>query len=816
MAGPAATAASSPYSYPHARPCLHCSSSWSRAGAGASSSSHCRWSSSLAVEHEEEDQQYPKQHQVQLLHQNKSLNLHQPPPPPSSPSSSTGRGKGGGRWSSKARRRGEAKAREKAEAKAVAARARCDEILSMHREAMVANQEARLELLRLQEGLRRPEQVPEPQSYPGCGDEAQLLWLEWPSDGLLDALQYGMPESKAGSIVRMLMPCGQGVCKIQTALNKIEKRLVSDQNHVGVGYGPGYPHFMPLLREYLFGEGQQQQQKQEQLLARQLLYSPEQQVDILCRVRWAWPKCMCSGQVLAYVKASLPEVQAEQDRLAAATLVDLLARRLPPHTITKLMAFLTSRLGGDQGSRQFGMRSKFMSNVVSKLGTHAHAVMLDLADFMKQRVPVSHRERGTNYAPLEWMLNQRRRHLQQRRELADALYHARKRFILDSLSLTAPYSVEHLEEHVQKVLSMPRAEPPPEPEGQEDEKGRAQHQGVGEQHIQQLGTLDMIMSGRLSLPRRKSEDLTLEMDAAYADSMLAALPADKFEGEDLEEEEEEVEGDGDDDVMMMQEEQEEGEEEELLRNCGRTAFLSNVPFDCTEQDISAALHACGPVESVRIIKMASPSLAVAQQAPSTKPCIPRVADLIASQNAPKSLTHAFVTFRDEEGHRKACTDCMRIFGVLIKGHTCRVQPAAMRTLLHVGNEESLPAQEFAGRIIEALGGSGRVVRPNNAVGNGAHFVPFSCRLRTSGHLTARDAEERLLAAGMKPYWIAVPHSSKSSSDARKKKKKKQHAVPQKQKGHQASDVHHLPGLREVDLGRGLLDAIDQGRAQGRS
>jgi hypothetical protein len=146
----------------------------------------------------------------------------------------------------------------------------------------------------------------------------------------------------------------------------------------------------------------------------------------------------------------------------------------------------------------------------------------------------------------------------------------------------------------------------------------------------------------------------------------------------------------------------------------------------------------------------------------------------------KSMLHAFVTFATEEGYSAATHPSMRIFGLNLRHHNCRTQPAHARAALFLDAETVLsataaPDMSEETRVAHLLQGSSALKGALNqllesqfrleqlwqsssssGVSGGVagvaeaavlEEIPSVCRLDFASHSAARAAEALLAEKG---------------------------------------------------------------------
>lgn len=192
-----------------------------------------------------------------------------------------------------------------------------------------------------------------------------------------------------------------------------------------------------------------------------------------------------------------------------------------------------------------------------------------------------------------------------------------------------------------------------------------------------------------------------------------------------------------------------------------TLFIDNLPIDITEDEVMELYSRCGPLDSVEIFNQ-RPDLDPGPLSPTK---LAKMAQRKRKQRArfrvqhqgswakPRTPVYAMLTFGNEESMLSASKDSLRIFGVIVKGHSVRSIRAKDLTRLYIENIG--PPASGSGLFRSAMDiefSLSRLLNPDLYVSlditSGTHqkscrVVPGSCEIMFPSFEVAYDAFSKL-------------------------------------------------------------------------
>lgn len=140
----------------------------------------------------------------------------------------------------------------------------------------------------------------------------------------------------------------------------------------------------------------------------------------------------------------------------------------------------------------------------------------------------------------------------------------------------------------------------------------------------------------------------------------------------------------------------------------RKVFIQNLPINITAEELRKAVGHIGPIEDVRLYKppnMPEPAtkaekIKARRQNRSQDTKLKDIEEVrFADSQHNRSAVHAFVTFADDKGYRRAVNPSLQVFGVHIKEQNCRVEEGHKRNVLFL--EQQIPPKPITEEEIEA-------------------------------------------------------------------------------------------------------------------
>ena len=195
-----------------------------------------------------------------------------------------------------------------------------------------------------------------------------------------------------------------------------------------------------------------------------------------------------------------------------------------------------------------------------------------------------------------------------------------------------------------------------------------------------------------------------------------------------------------------------------------TVFVDNLPIDVTENEVAELYSRCGALESIEIFNQ-RPDLdpgplstaklrAMAQQKRKQRAKFNISKQLSVQQNGagrwarPRTPVYAMLNFADEESMQAASNDSLRIFGMIIRGHSVRSVRAKELTRLYIDNIGPLTGSNEFRTAIDIEASLSQLLSPDIYVSldisSSAHrkstrVVPGSCEIMFPAFEVAFDA-----------------------------------------------------------------------------
>ena len=146
-----------------------------------------------------------------------------------------------------------------------------------------------------------------------------------------------------------------------------------------------------------------------------------------------------------------------------------------------------------------------------------------------------------------------------------------------------------------------------------------------------------------------------------------------------------------------------------LPETNRTIFVDNLPIDISEEELDDLYSRCGDIKSIKIFNL-RPELDPGELKPSALKALKKKRRMTGMKGVKYSRQrtpiYAVITFHDEDSFDKASNDMLRIFGMVIRRHAARSNPARSLFKLYI---ENIPDGLYAIDVEEKLS---KVLYPN--------------------------------------------------------------------------------------------------------
>ncbi|GFH55210.1 hypothetical protein CTEN210_11686 [Chaetoceros tenuissimus] len=143
--------------------------------------------------------------------------------------------------------------------------------------------------------------------------------------------------------------------------------------------------------------------------------------------------------------------------------------------------------------------------------------------------------------------------------------------------------------------------------------------------------------------------------------------------------------------------------EERIPNARRTIFVDNLPIDMTREELEYLYSRCGKIESIELFNL-RPDLDPGELSAKQTQARRKKNRMSGKKGATKvrnvrSPVYAIIKFENDEGHKRATLDALRIFGMVIRKFQAKTHPARNLNTLFL---ENIPDQLFAMDLEEKL------------------------------------------------------------------------------------------------------------------
>ena len=162
----------------------------------------------------------------------------------------------------------------------------------------------------------------------------------------------------------------------------------------------------------------------------------------------------------------------------------------------------------------------------------------------------------------------------------------------------------------------------------------------------------------------------------------------------------------------------------------RTIFIDNLPIDVTREELEYLYSRCGAIESIEIFNL-MPELDPGELTKKSMMAQRKQNRMSGSKGATQAKdvrtpVYGMIKFEDEDGYARASLDMLRIFGMVIRRHAVKTQPARNIHTLYI---ENIPKGFFAMDLEEKLS---KILNPDMYIslelGQHVNAQPKSCEI----------------------------------------------------------------------------------------